>query len=88
MSRARGSLLTGLAYRRSHETEADCFAIALMHRAKLPTTPMADLLLQLDGSSAKQGSESGRAALTLLSSHPDTAGRALKLKEGQAEGCR
>ena len=39
------SLLTGLAYRRGHETEADCFAAALMRKAQLPTVPMADLLL-------------------------------------------
>jgi Zn-dependent protease with chaperone function len=83
-----GSLLTGLAYRRSHETEADCFALALMRKANLPTTPMAELLLQLDGSAAKQGSEAGRAVITLLSSHPDTAGRATKLKQGQPDSCQ
>lgn len=82
------SLLTGLAYRRSHETEADCFAVALMRQSGLPTTPMAELLLQLDGGPAKKSSESGRQLMTLLSSHPDTAGRALKLKQGQAEACR
>lgn len=85
-----GSLLTGLAYRRSHETEADCFALALMRGANLPTTPMAELLLQLDGGAAtvKQGSEAGRAMITLLSSHPDTAARALRLKQGQPDGCQ
>ena len=41
------ALLTGLAYRRNHEREADCFAIALMGHAKLPTAPMADLLLAI-----------------------------------------
>ena len=43
-----GSLLTGLAYRRNHETEADCFAAALMRKAQLPTEPMADLLLGME----------------------------------------
>jgi Zn-dependent protease with chaperone function len=86
------SLLTGLAYRRSHETEADCFALALMRRSGLPTTPMAELLLQLDGGPTKQASgsqtaDAARAVVTLLSSHPDTAGRASKLKQGQAEAC-
>jgi Zn-dependent protease with chaperone function len=38
---------TGLAYRRNHEREADCYAIALMAHAKLPTAPMGDLLLAL-----------------------------------------
>jgi Zn-dependent protease with chaperone function len=39
------SLLTGLAYSRNHEREADCYAIAAMRRAALPTVPMAQLLL-------------------------------------------
>mgnify|MGYP003466272827 FL=1 len=42
-----GSLLTGLAYRRNHEREADCFAIALMGHAALPTAPMGQLLLAI-----------------------------------------
>ncbi len=41
------ALLTGLAYSRSKEREADCFAIALMGQARLPTAPMADLLLAI-----------------------------------------
>lgn len=86
-----GSLLTGLAYRRSHETEADCFALALMARARLPTGPMADLLLGMEG--AREGRKAGEAGtdksgvLELLSSHPDTALRARRLKDGQAQGC-
>ena len=46
------SLLTGLAYRRSHETEADCFAAVLMRKARLPAAPMADLLLGIEGAGA------------------------------------
>lgn len=42
-----GALLTGLAYSRDHEREADCYAIALMGQAHLPTAPMADLLLAI-----------------------------------------
>ena len=41
------SAATGLAYRRNHEREADCHAIALMAHAGLPTAPMGDLLLAL-----------------------------------------
>lgn len=86
-----GSLLTGLAYRRSHEGEADCFALALMRRAQLPTAPMADLLLGLDGPPAKGGEAARRSTgdgwMTLLSSHPETHARALRLKQGQADGC-
>jgi Zn-dependent protease with chaperone function len=42
-----GALVTGLAYSRAHEREADCYALALMDRARLPTAPMADLLLAI-----------------------------------------
>ena len=41
------SVLTGLAYSRSHEREADCYAIALMRHAALPTAPMGKLLLAI-----------------------------------------
>lgn len=41
------SVLTGLAYSRSHEREADCYAIALMSHAALPTAPMGKLLLAI-----------------------------------------
>jgi Zn-dependent protease with chaperone function len=82
-----GSLLTGLAYRRGHEGEADCFAVALMRQAGLPTAPMADLLLQLDGrgraaAGAQGAGEAGSGWGSLLSSHPETPQRARDLKEG------
>ena len=51
------ALLTGLAYRRNHEREADCFAIALMGHAKLPTAPMADLLLAIAHEEEKEEKE-------------------------------
>ncbi|MFN4119562.1 M48 family metallopeptidase [Acidovorax sp.] len=41
------SVLTGLAYSRSHEREADCYAIALMRHTALPTAPMGQLLLAI-----------------------------------------
>lgn len=41
------SVLTGLAYSRNHEREADCYAIALMRHAALPTAPMGQLLLAI-----------------------------------------
>lgn len=93
------SLLTGLAYRRSHETEADCFGLALMQKAQLPTVPMAELLLGIDGEQEeKQQPQSGTSSTTrtrdaasglasLLSSHPATRERAERLKRGEAEGC-
>ncbi len=94
-----GSLLTGMAYRRSHEREADCFAAALMRKARLPTAPMADLLLGIEQArDAKAASEehagrapspdAGASALAnLFSSHPATAERARQLKQGQLQGC-
>lgn len=79
-----GSLLTGLAYRRGHETESDCFAVTLMRRAGLPTEPMADLLLKVDGSSGGKAAAQGESAgwTSLLSSHPETPQRARDLKAG------
>ena len=82
-----GSLLTGLAYRRSHETEADCFAAALMRKAQLPTEPMADLLLGMEQGATRQRRADGGMLGSLLSSHPATALRAQQLKQGRLEGC-
>ncbi len=94
-----GSLLTGLAYRRGHESEADCFAVALMRQAGLPTRPMADLLLAAERAAdapaaAPPGGADGRpregratAWATLLSSHPGTQERARHLQDGDASGC-
>lgn len=87
------TLLTGLAYRRQHETEADCFAFVLMQQSGRPTAPMADLLMGV--SAAREGKKDAdpaprreRSAFEkLLSSHPETRQRAERLKAGQAEGC-
>jgi Zn-dependent protease with chaperone function len=82
------SLLTGMAYQRGHETEADCFAAALMRKAQLPTVPMADLLLALESAHRGKGPSASEASwASLLSSHPETALRARKLKLGQVDGC-
>jgi Zn-dependent protease with chaperone function len=84
------SLLTGLAYSRSHESEADCFAAALMQQAGLPTAPMADLLLAIGTPPADGAAAERRPApswMDFLSSHPDTAERARGLKEGRAGEC-
>ena len=82
------SLLTGMAYRRSHETEADCFASALMRKAQLPTVPMADLLLAIESAHRGKAPAAGEGSwASLLSSHPETALRARKLKLGQVDGC-
>lgn len=87
-----GSLLTGLAYRRAHETEADCFAAALMRRAGLPVPPMADLLLGIEAAHGGRGEAAAAGERSswnsLLSSHPETPQRARDLKDGQPAGCR
>ncbi|WP_225780957.1 M48 family metallopeptidase [Xenophilus sp. Marseille-Q4582] len=93
------TVLTHLAYRRDHEREADCFAVALMRQAGLPVAPMADLLQTIDGpprpAKEKAGGAPGADGATPVpgesagadwfSSHPDTAGRAQALRAGQ--GC-
>lgn len=89
---AGSTLLTGLAYQRSHEREADCFAIALMADGQLPTQPMADLLLAIARDSrkdAKAGEEDKALGplWSLLSSHPDTEARARELRAGHAPHC-
>jgi Zn-dependent protease with chaperone function len=90
------SVLTGLAYSRSHEREADCYAIALMRHAALPTAPMGRLLLAIahdeDAKEKKEKRQNGSKAephpvWSLLSSHPDTARRAQELEQGHAPHC-
>jgi Zn-dependent protease with chaperone function len=78
------SVLTGLAYQRGHEAEADCFALRLMQRAGLPTAPMADLLAGID---RPGGGDRASGVAALLATHPDTLQRARRLREGRAEGC-
>ena len=97
------SVLTGLAYQRRHERESDCFALALMHQAGLPAAPMADLLLGIERHAEAQvrgpaGGSNGSASAPpapprrsggtdWFSTHPDTAGRAERLKAGAPFGC-
>lgn len=83
------TLLTGLAYRRSHESESDCFALALMARAQRPTAPMAELLLGMahddHDAPAQDPPPAGGGTSTLgdwLSTHPATPQRAALLKAG------
>ncbi|AVP58970.1 peptidase M48 [Pulveribacter suum] len=92
------SALTGLAYQRNHEREADCHALALLRQAGLPSAPMADLLLAMGrGKAAKEGgrppdkgkteAESSPGWADWLGSHPATAERARQLRAGQAPHC-
>lgn len=85
------TVLTGLAYRRQHETESDCFALRLMAQAQRPTAPMADLLLGMSRAerpepAAKDGPSGGHSASLgdWLSTHPATPQRADMLRGGLA----
>jgi Zn-dependent protease with chaperone function len=79
-----GSMLTGLSYRRSHESEADCFAIARMTRTGGQAAPMADLLMAMD-KGAREGERAGWTEF--FSSHPATPQRAAAIKKGES-ACR
>ena len=65
------SLLTGLAYSRSHEREADCYAIDLMRHAALPTAPMGQLLLAMAHDAEKE--TAGKDAPTAAGDSPAQA---------------
>lgn len=54
------SVLTGLAYSRGHEREADCYAIALMRHTALPTAPMGQLLLAIAHDAAQEEEEEAK----------------------------
>lgn len=77
------TVLTGRAYSRSHEREADCYAIALMGHAALPTAPMGKLLLAIahDEEDDEPAPEKGKlpaapGASTAAASAPGAAGSA------------
>ena len=82
------TVLTGLAYRRQHETESDCFALALMAQAQRPTAPMGDLLLGMSQQEDTPHPETPDAQpqrssmADWLSTHPATPERAALLRAG------
>ncbi len=80
------TVLTGLAYRRQHENESDCFALQLMTLAQRPTAPMADLLLGMSGrgkATAEPAAKAGGSTMgDWFSTHPATPERAERLKAG------
>jgi predicted Zn-dependent protease len=78
-----GTLLTGLAYKRAHESESDCFALALMARAGVPSKPMGELLQAL---SVKAGGDAADLP-SWLSSHPPTPERVRRLAAGASGAC-
>ena len=83
-----GASLTSLAYERGHEEQADCFAIRVMQSANRPLTPMADLLQSLEsGPPADPKAAQEPAWGDFLSTHPATAQRVQRLRQGRTEGC-
>lgn len=80
------TVLTGLAYRRQHENESDCFALQLMTLAQRPTAPMADLLLGMSRhgkETAEPQPKTGSSTMgDWFSTHPATPERAERLKAG------
>jgi Zn-dependent protease with chaperone function len=99
------AVLQGLEYSRERETEADCYAVALMQTVQWPTAPMADLLVALSdpnqtkrqqaasepaaaaSTSSAQATTPRQGAADWLSSHPETQGRADRLRAGSLAGC-
>jgi Zn-dependent protease with chaperone function len=83
-----GTTLTTLAYRRQHEEESDCYALALMARLRRSTVPMADLLLVMSKGRTPEADkgQAPKSSNDWLSTHPDTPGRAERLKSGQLCG--
>jgi Zn-dependent protease with chaperone function len=75
--------LASLSFSRSHETEADCYALQMLARAGQSTEPLAKLLETISkgqGSSKAQG-----GSLTgVLSSHPSTPARVQLLRDPAA----
>lgn len=82
------SLLTGLAYRRGHEAEADCMAVALLRQAGVPPQPMAALLLAAERREGEAASAPSAGWTALLRTHPATPERARHLAAGGAAECR
>jgi predicted Zn-dependent protease len=78
-----GTLLTGLAYKRAHESESDCFALALMARAGVPSKPMGELLQALSAKAV--GDAAGLPSW--LRSHPPTPERVRTLATGASGTC-
>lgn len=80
--------LADLSYSRDMEREADDYAIERLHDAGLPLTPLADLLEKMEAAHAERLKSGGRTLRLegYLSTHPDTAERARKLRNDAAGG--
>ena len=79
------SLLTGLSYRRSHETESDCYAVAMMGKAGLPTAPMADLLLGIEDAMAPKTPDAPPAGKASAAASTDVEAKTPPARERSAD---
>ena len=69
--------LATMSFSRSHETEADCYALDLLARAGQSTEPLARLLETISKSA-------GSGIANVLSSHPNTPARVQMLRDPAA----
>jgi Zn-dependent protease with chaperone function len=75
--------LASLSFSRSHETEADCYALQMLARAGESTEPLAKLLETISkGHEDTSGHGGGMAGV--LSSHPSTPARVQLLRDPAA----
>lgn len=70
-------LLATLSFSRSHETEADCFALQTLARAGQSAEPLARLLQTIAGDATS-------GAASVLSSHPSTLARVQLIRDPAA----
>ena len=72
--------LLQLSYSREHESDADRFAIDLLHENGLSTVPLAELL---EAMHERETPKTGKEDSSLLSSHPATTERLRRLREAR-----
>lgn len=79
--------LTSMAYSRSHEREADCFALVLMGHHRIPSQPMAELFGQATGADTGKAQASESVGWDWLATHPDSQLRTSAFVRGESEQC-
>lgn len=74
-----------LRHSRDDETEADEYAIRLLHANGLHAAPLAALLGRLDAAHAPSAADAHQRNMEWASTHPDTAGRIARLRQADRE---
>ena len=70
-----------LRHSRADETEADEYAIRLLHANGLRAAPLAELLGRLEAAHAPSSADARERSMEWASTHPDTAGRIARLRQ-------